>query len=71
MKGNVACCMDKFEEGITWFDKSIPLNPNDPDVHKNKGAALLELNRFEEALGCFEQSIELGKAIDISECLES
>ncbi len=50
-----------INESIEKFDKSISINPNDPDAYYNRGNALTKIQNFEEAILSFDHSINLKK----------
>lgn len=57
-----ACMLDefkKYEEAITYYDKTIILNPKDAISHSNKAYALNKLKRYKEALESTNQAIKL------------
>ena len=53
---NVAACLfqggDK-EEALVWMEKAVERNPGDSNIQRNYGVLLMELDRLEEAEGCF------------------
>ena len=51
-----------FEDALAYFDQAILLSKNDPDIWNQKGAALRSLGRYDEALECFNRSLELDPA---------
>ena len=46
-------------EAIACYEKGLAMNPRQPVIWLNKGAALLKLNRAKEAVVCFDQAIAL------------
>lgn len=54
---------NKFEESIIYYDKALTFQ-NYPDRYialNNKGASCFQLNKVEEAVKCYEESIALNK----------
>ncbi|MGP0090120.1 MAG: tetratricopeptide repeat protein [Xanthobacteraceae bacterium] len=48
-----------FAEAVRQIDAALRINPNVAAVHNNRGGALLELQRPDEALASYERSIAL------------
>jgi Flp pilus assembly protein TadD len=48
-----------FEEALNFFDQALLLNQNDPELWNHKGVALRSLGRYDEAMECFNKSLEL------------
>ncbi len=42
--------LEKFEEAILWFNKSIQISPDDWNSYINKGLSLASLGKDEEAI---------------------
>jgi len=49
----------KFNDALGFFEQALLLNQNDPDLWNYKGIALRSLGRYEEALECFNKSLEI------------
>ena len=49
----------EYQNAINSFDKAISLNQNDPDLWNLKGIALRSLGRYNEAIECFNRSLEI------------
>ena len=49
----------EYHIAINSFDKAISLNQNDPDLWNLKGIALRSLGRYNEAIECFNRSLEI------------
>ena len=47
------------ENALNSFQKAILLNQNDPDLWNLKGIALRSLGRYNEAVECFNKSLEI------------
>ena len=52
---------DEYEEALECFDRSIEKNPHNAYVWVNRGFALDELKRYNEAVRSFDQAIRLYK----------
>jgi len=50
---------NKFEEALGFFEQALLMNQNDPELWNNKGVALRSMGRYDEALECFNKSLEL------------
>ncbi len=58
-KGNRFLKDSKFEEALGFFDQALLLNQNDPELWNHKGVALRSMGRYNEAIECFNKSLEL------------
>ena len=58
-KGNRFLEAGKFEEALGFFDQALLLNQNDPELWNHKGVALRSMGRYNEAIECFNKSLEL------------
>jgi len=59
MLGLVAIQKGRFEAGIRILDKSLAINPSQPDTLNNLGNAYKALNKLELAICYFEQAIAI------------
>ena len=50
---------NKFVEALGAFEQALLLNSNDPELWNHKGVTLRSMGRYEEALECFNKSLEL------------
>src|ERR1700730_3436490 len=46
-------------EAVRQFDIAVEMNPKDASAHNNRGAALGELQRLDEALASYDRAIAL------------
>ncbi len=58
-KGKALLVDGNFEDALAYFEQALLLNQNDPDIWNQKGAALRSLGRYDEALECFNKSLEM------------
>ena len=58
-KGNKFLEAGKFEEALGFFDQALLLNQNDPELWNHKGITLRSMGRYNEAIECFNKSLEL------------
>lgn len=58
-KGKNLLSESKFEEALGFFDQALFLNQNDPELWNHKGVVLRSMGRYNEALECFNKSLEL------------
>ena len=49
----------KFDDALGYFEQALFLNQNDPDLWNYKGIALRSVGRYEEAMDCFNTSLEI------------
>jgi len=49
----------QYDYALNLFQKAILLNQNDPDLWNLKGIALRSLGRYNEAVECFNKSLEI------------
>ena len=49
----------QYDDALNSFQKAILLNQNDPDLWNLKGIALRSLGRYNEAIECFNKSLEI------------
>jgi len=49
----------QYDNALNLFQKAILLNQNDPDLWNLKGIALRSLGRYNEAVECFNKSLEI------------
>ena len=49
----------QYEDALNSFQKAISLKQNDPDLWNLKGIALRSLGRYNEAVECFNKSLEI------------
>lgn len=58
-KGKTLLEENKFEGALGFFDQALLLNQNDPELWNYKGVVLRSIGRYDEALECFNKSLEL------------
>lgn len=58
-KGKAMLEENKFEEALGFFEQALLMNQNDPELWNFKGVALRSIGRYDEALECFNKSLEL------------
>ena len=58
-KGKNLLSDNKFEDALGFFEQALLLNQNDPELWNYKGVALRSMGRYDEALECFNKSLEL------------
>ena len=49
----------QYDDALNLFQKAILLNRSDPDLWNLKGIALRSLGRYNEAIECFNKSLEI------------
>lgn len=50
----------QFEQALSCFQRALMIQPNDADALFNRGNALIELGRINEAIEAYEQTAALG-----------
>ena len=50
---------EQFEDALNSFERAISLNQNDPDLWNLMGIVLRSLGRYDEAVECFNKSLEI------------
>ena len=61
-KGKDLLAEGNFEASLSYFEQALLLNQNDADIWNLKGAALRSLGRYDEALECFNKSLQIDPA---------
>ena len=51
--------MGKYDESLGAFEQALLLNQENPDLWNYKGVVLRSLGRYEEAMECFNRSLEI------------
>ncbi len=49
----------KFEKALGFFEQALLLDQSDPELWNYNGVALRSMGRYDEALECFNKSLEL------------
>ena len=49
----------QYEDALSSFERAISLNQNDPDLWNLMGIVLRSLGRYNEAVDCFNKSLEI------------
>jgi protein O-GlcNAc transferase len=57
--GVIAAQQKKFAAAVQFIGQALTLNPNFAPAHTNIGNALLELNRYDEALASYERALAI------------
>ena len=58
-KGKILLDDCNFEDALGFFEQALLLNQTDPDLWNYKGIVLRSLGRYEEAMECFNKSLEI------------
>lgn len=58
-KGKTLLKQNKFEDALGFFEQALLLNQKDPELWNYKGISLRSMGRYDEALECFNKSLEL------------
>ena len=49
----------QYEDALSSFERAISLNQSDPDLWNLMGIVLRSLGRYDEAVECFNKSLEI------------
>ena len=49
----------KFDDALGFFEQALLLNQDNPDLWNYKGITLRSLGRYEEAMDCFNKSLQI------------
>ena len=58
-KGSQFILDGDFEQALSYLDQAIIMEPNNPGLLNKKGITLRALGRYDEALECFNKSLQL------------
>jgi len=58
-KGQLLLEDGKFNDALGFFEQALLLNHDDPNLWNKKGVTLRSLGRYEEAMECFNKSLEI------------
>ena len=50
---------ERFTDAATWYERSLKLRPNDPDISTDLGVSYFYTDRADQALSQFEYSLKL------------
>ena len=58
-QGNSLLNEGKFEEALGFFEQALLLDQKNPELWNFKGVALRSIGRYDEAIECFNKSLEI------------
>ena len=58
-QGNSLLNEGKFEEALGFFEQALLLDQKNPELWNYKGIALRSIGRYNEAIECFNKSLEI------------
>jgi len=58
-KGDQLIIDGDFEKALSFFEQAVIMQPNNPGLLNKKGVAPRGLGRYDEALECFNKSLQL------------
>jgi len=58
-QGNLLLNEGKFEEALGFFEQALLLDQKNPELWNYKGVALRSIGRYDEAIECFNKSLEI------------
>ena len=50
---------ENYNDALSFFDQALSQDPTNPDLWNYKGIALRSLGRYDEALECYNKSLEI------------
>ena len=58
-QGTVHFELERYDEAIASFDRSLEISPENYDGWNTRGLALVGLGRHEEAIGSYDKALEI------------
>ncbi len=58
-QGNSLLNEGKFEDALGFFEQALLLDQKNPELCNYKGVALRSIGRYDEAIECFNKSLEI------------
>ena len=58
-QGNLLLNEGKFEDALGFFEQALLLDQKNPELLNYKGVALRSIGRYDEAIECFNKSLEI------------
>ena len=58
-QGNSFLNEGKFEDALGFFEQALLLDQKNPELWNYKGVALRSIGRYDEAIECFNKSLEI------------
>ena len=58
-QGNSLLNEGKFEDALGFFEQALLLDQKNPELWNYKGVALRSIGRYDEAIECFNKSLEI------------
>ena len=58
-KGTAKLDEGKFEDALGYFEQALLLDQKNPELWNSKGVALRSIGRYDEAIECFNKSLEI------------
>ena len=49
----------KFQDALSYFEQSLLIEPDNPNLWNLKGVVLRSLGRYDEASECYNKSLEI------------
>jgi Flp pilus assembly protein TadD len=59
LKGKAYLESGSFEDALACFEQALLLNQNNPELLNLKAVSLRSLGRYDEAVECFNKSLEI------------
>jgi tetratricopeptide (TPR) repeat protein len=58
-KGDKFVVDGRYEEALLYYEEALAMEPNNPNLLNKKGIALRSLGRYDEAVECFNKSLQI------------
>ena len=58
-KGQLLLEDGEFEQALSFFEQALLLDQDNAELWNHKGVALRSMGRYDEALECFNKSLEI------------
>ena len=57
--GKIHLDEENYNDALSFFEQALSLEPENPDLWNLKGMALRSLGRYDEALDCYNKSLDI------------
>jgi|TARA_B110000014_G_scaffold224116_1_gene182154 Flp pilus assembly protein TadD len=57
--GKIHLDEENYNDALSFFEQALSLEPENPDLWNLKGMVLRSLGRYDEALDCYNKSLDI------------
>ena len=57
--GNTLYSLEKYEDAVDSYNKSLHIDPGNSTAWNNKGLALGRTGKLDEAIGCYDRALKI------------